>query len=97
MAAEAIYYGIIGLLAYGAGSEYTERQQQKMEKSAKPPPFPTNLPSLAGSQSQADNASAQQRKRAQAAEGRGSTIKTGPAGLGEIGSKNLAPKSLLGY
>lgn len=39
----------------------------------------------------------QQLKRTVGAQGRGSTIKTGPQGLGDIPSQNTAPKSLLGY
>lgn len=55
-------------------------------------PVDTNPNSNADSQKAAE----QQRKRA-AAGGRGDTIKTGTAGLGEIKDQNLAPKTLLGY
>lgn len=55
---------------------------------------PPGLPDTAKA---AEGARAQQQKRAVGAQGTSSTNKTGPQGLGEIGSQNVERKTLLGY
>lgn len=48
-------------------------------------------------QDRATAASTQARKRVAGADGRASTIKTGPQGLGDVNPANAQSKTLLGY
>lgn len=67
---------------------------------AAPPPAPQAQPLLVeGPDPAAAGAKAgeQQRKKAAAGTGRSDTVKTGPAGLGEVPQENQERKTLLGY
>lgn len=59
-------------------------------------PMPPGL-DPAGNQRKAEGAEGQQRKRAMAAGATGSTILTGPQGLGDLPDANKSAKNLLGY
>jgi hypothetical protein len=82
---------VVGALAGTAiqGAMAKDPPQMLMEQPPKPDAN-ANKQAAAG-------AADQQRKRAAASGGRSDTLKTGPQGLGEVGSQNLEQKQLLGY
>lgn len=71
---------------------------QAGQNSPQPPPMP-EMPQAptAASITGLDKTSAQQKKRAQAGQGRSDTVVSGPQGLGEVAPQNMDRKSLLGY
>lgn len=77
------------------GAVVNKRMRPKVQSPGSPAPAPTTDPKEAKDASEA--ASAQARKRAQAAGGRSDTILTGSQGLGEIGAENTQKSTLLGY
>lgn len=91
---------IFSAVAGAAGSKLASRSRKSQDSGAPPSP-PVTPPTAADALKTAIPASitaaVQQRKKAQGAPGRQSTILTGPSGLGNIGPANVEHKTILGY
>ena len=91
---------ILGLgVAAGVGTSIavSKLTGKKKTEAAPESTLLTEAPKLEDAPKKAKGAAEQQRKRALAAGGRGSTLLTGAQGLGQIGSANTQAKTLLGY